>query len=200
MTWMFIPSPSCPSAWDWGDWSGLSSWLAFHRGLSLGWKGKPTPPLSWRRAWNREGWTRHLSGMTLPSSTADRSRSAPISVWLPARGQVSEYSSERPRKVLVPTAFTALETPLSMWQPGGSVSSHAPEADTDWPPRLVVSHVDVPLRAHGVSVVRAELECGHRVGGIRLPAIGSQVGCWVCSRAGVVEVTAEVVDPVGGCA
>ena len=72
MTWMFIPSPSCPSAWDWGDWSGLSSWLAFHRGLSLGWKGKPTPPLSWRRAWNREGWTRHLSGMTLPSSTADR--------------------------------------------------------------------------------------------------------------------------------
>ena len=72
MTWIYLPSTSLPSAEESAAWSSLSDWLAFHRGLSLGSKGKPMGPLSWRRAWSKDCWARHLSGMTLPSSTADR--------------------------------------------------------------------------------------------------------------------------------
>ena len=37
---------------------------------SVMWRGKPMPPRSWQRAWEKHSWLRLLSGTTLPPSTA----------------------------------------------------------------------------------------------------------------------------------
>jgi hypothetical protein len=64
MSWLSVPeSEGSPSA---------STQPAPPCDPSVTLKGKPFPPRSWRDAWQKEGWLRHLSGLTSPPSTLDR--------------------------------------------------------------------------------------------------------------------------------
>lgn len=74
--WVYVPSSALPlfvrEAEDstsesrelWPDWADRIA-------LSCTWRGKHTPPQSWRRAAKRATWLRLLSGLTLAPSTAD---------------------------------------------------------------------------------------------------------------------------------
>jgi len=55
-------------------------------------KGKPMPPQRWRRGWNKGGWLRLLSGMTLSRSTANRG----VAEWISSL-EVSPVSHSPPR-------------------------------------------------------------------------------------------------------
>ena len=65
MAWVFVPAWAASS-------SGSSSPSETPTAPSLTSRGKPLPPQSWQRAWRKGGWTRLLSGTTLPPSTAAR--------------------------------------------------------------------------------------------------------------------------------
>lgn len=68
---------------------------------SVTWRGKPTPPRSWRAAWKKATWLQRLSGLTSPPSMA-------------ARGVASWIASLRASRVsLTPAQESDEATPTS---------------------------------------------------------------------------------------
>lgn len=76
--WLRIPSTSLPSAPAAADWNSPSSSVWMRLASSALWRGKPTRPQSWRRAWTMASWTTHLSGAMCDPSTAD----AGVDAWI----------------------------------------------------------------------------------------------------------------------
>lgn len=72
MTWLYVPSTSCPSALASAGSNSVSELPSPERAASLTWRGKPQQPPAWSRAWKRGGFIRLLSGLTLEPSTLDR--------------------------------------------------------------------------------------------------------------------------------
>lgn len=75
MTWLYVPSPPSSGCAQASEASNSASCLAsiFADAMCAGsvtWRGKPLRPLLWSRRWMRGGFIRHLSGATLPHSTA----------------------------------------------------------------------------------------------------------------------------------
>jgi len=65
MSWAFVPDTE-------GSNSGSGSLAVARLAGSATSRGKHSPPRSWLRKWKRAAWLRRLSGLTLPTSTADR--------------------------------------------------------------------------------------------------------------------------------
>ena len=69
MTWLYIPSNCVPDTED----SPLPFDLPASRlARSATWRGKHSRQRSWLKRWNKGGWTRLLSGLTLRRSMANR--------------------------------------------------------------------------------------------------------------------------------
>lgn len=94
--------------------------------LSVTLKGKPTQPPSLQREWKKGGWIRHLSGMTLPPSEANRGVEKFISSLeaIPVSPSVWRESKEGWR-TLATCGPTSLES-SERFNPNGASSRTSP--------------------------------------------------------------------------
>jgi hypothetical protein len=76
--WLRLPSTSSPSAPVVAVLNSQSSSVWNRLASSALWRGKPTQPQSWRRAWMKVSWTTRLSGAMCEPSTAD----AGVDAWI----------------------------------------------------------------------------------------------------------------------
>jgi len=111
MSWLYVPGLA--------DLSSVSSSPCPPPPSSVTWRGKPTPPRSWSSAW-KTGWTRRLSGLTLPPLTVARG----VASWIaPLRD--SRASRTQPREAAEGLRMTAGPGPKSLgwfakWTPESS--------------------------------------------------------------------------------
>lgn len=99
MTWLYIPSTVLPSAPEPEALNSESTSPNPDIELCVMSSGKPTPlPLSWR-GWKMRPWIKHLSGTTLPPSTAARG----VEKWIssladtPVRAKAMQASALEPQ-------------------------------------------------------------------------------------------------------
>ena len=77
------PSTSSPHSQESPDSTLESDSLFQSLARSVTWKSKHMPPQFWRRAWQRETWMRHLSGLTLGHSTL----ALGVAAWISSLGE-----------------------------------------------------------------------------------------------------------------
>lgn len=92
MAWLFVPESE---GWSLESAFRLDTPIA----PSVMWRGKPMPPRSWQRAWEKHSWLRLLSGTTLPPSMADLG----VDAWISSLRATPASPSATPAIEAAPT-------------------------------------------------------------------------------------------------
>ena len=119
--WLHLPSTCCPSA-PASEASTLDSDLRFQDfALSATSRGRLMPPRFWRLAWKKGGWIQRLSGLTLPTSTAQSGADAWTSSLRGSR--VSRSASQASAKAKTTSGLSGRTSPASSASAGQATSS-----------------------------------------------------------------------------
>lgn len=126
MAWLYVPGLA--------DSNSESNSLDLTSEPSVSWRGKPMQRRSLLRVWAKGGWIRHLSGMTLPPSTANRGVEKWISSLADTRANLSALrGSDKDATILATSGRISPESSEKSspyrcsWKTSEDISSSASE-------------------------------------------------------------------------